>query len=172
MPLPFRRLGRLVAAAARTLPEERFLLQDGGFDLVGLDAPPNLTVVGHLAATDYAAALARATGVIGHAGIGTLVDIRRAGLPGIIIARLYAHGEHVDDHQLQIAAYLRDARRLRICRSEAEFPPLLAWLRAQSRQEPGIAINQRLRSAVWGHLDHRDRERPGRPAAASSTDRP
>lgn len=43
-----------------------------------------------------------ADAVITHAGVGTIMQLCEAGISPVVVPRLSAHGEHVDDHQLQI----------------------------------------------------------------------
>jgi UDP-N-acetylglucosamine--N-acetylmuramyl-(pentapeptide) pyrophosphoryl-undecaprenol N-acetylglucosamine transferase len=48
-----------------------------------------------------------ADAIVCHAGVGTIMTILSLGRR-VVIARLAAHGEHVDDHQLQIVAKLTE----------------------------------------------------------------
>jgi UDP-N-acetylglucosamine transferase subunit ALG13 len=41
--------------------------------------------------------------VVSHCGVGTILTALRLGKIPIVVPRLRKHGEHVDDHQLQIA---------------------------------------------------------------------
>jgi UDP-N-acetylglucosamine transferase subunit ALG13 len=52
-----------------------------------------------------------AAAVIAHAGVGSIMSALGVGVRPIVIARRSAMGEHIDDHQLQIAAEL-EARGL------------------------------------------------------------
>lgn len=42
--------------------------------------------------------------VITHSGVGSMIAAVNAGKPTIVFPRLCKYGEHVDDHQLEIAA--------------------------------------------------------------------
>lgn len=44
----------------------------------------------------------RSDAVICHAGVGTIMTALSIGKHPVVLPRLAAHGEHVDDHQLQI----------------------------------------------------------------------
>ncbi len=46
--------------------------------------------------------------VVCHAGIGSALDILDAGRCPVLVPRLRAHGEHIDDHQVEIAEALAD----------------------------------------------------------------
>lgn len=41
--------------------------------------------------------------IVGHAGIGTAMDALRVGRPFIVVPRLKRYGEHMNDHQIEIA---------------------------------------------------------------------
>ncbi len=60
------------------------------------------------------AAVHQADVVVAHSGTGAALTALDAGLCPVLVPRLAAHGEHVDDHQLQVAAEL-DSRGLAIC---------------------------------------------------------
>jgi UDP-N-acetylglucosamine transferase subunit ALG13 len=64
--------------------------------------------------------MTRADLVICHAGVGTLMTAIDLGSKPLAIARLAQYGEHVDDHQLQIARAFRDAGYVIACESEAD----------------------------------------------------
>lgn len=53
-----------------------------------------------------AAACRDADLVIAHAGVGSALTALEAGRQPVLVPRERAHGEHIDDHQLQIAAEL------------------------------------------------------------------
>jgi beta-1,4-N-acetylglucosaminyltransferase len=54
----------------------------------------------------------RARVVIAHAGAGTMISVFRRGKPLIVIPRLREHGEHYNDHQMELAAAMAQAGRV------------------------------------------------------------
>jgi UDP-N-acetylglucosamine transferase subunit ALG13 len=46
--------------------------------------------------------------VVGHCGAGTIMNALRFGKPMILVPRRAGQGEHVDDHQMELAAALAD----------------------------------------------------------------
>ena len=48
--------------------------------------------------------------VVSHAGIGTIILCREYGVPLLILPRRKSHGEHMNDHQLEIAKALEERR--------------------------------------------------------------
>jgi UDP-N-acetylglucosamine--N-acetylmuramyl-(pentapeptide) pyrophosphoryl-undecaprenol N-acetylglucosamine transferase len=94
---------RLVRRLLEVLPREADVLwQTGDTDTSGLG------VDGHYAIPerDLVQAIHEADVVVAHAGVGTALAALEAGKPPVLVPRRHARGEHVDDHQTQIAGEL------------------------------------------------------------------
>ena len=106
---------RAVEALTRLLPavmapDGEVLWQTGATDCAGLPvAARDLVPLGELRS-----AIAAADLVLAHAGVGSALLALDCGHAPVLLPRLAAHGEHVDDHQTLIAAELAD-RRLAVC---------------------------------------------------------
>jgi UDP-N-acetylglucosamine transferase subunit ALG13 len=68
--------------------------------------PKHYELTDWLAPDEVTEAIARAEYVVSHAGSGLLSGALRAGRRPLVLPRLERHGEHYDDHQLQIVAKL------------------------------------------------------------------
>jgi UDP-N-acetylglucosamine transferase subunit ALG13 len=108
---------RLVEAARRVLPPDAEVLwQTGSTDVSGLA----LTAHESLPAPVLERAVRDADVVISHAGVGSALVALEAGRCPVLVPRDAGRGEHVDDHQLQIADEL--ARRgLAVVRSPEQL---------------------------------------------------
>ncbi len=94
---------RLLERLTRILPSDAEVLwQTGATDVAGLrlEARPSLP------AHELHEAMRRADVVVAHAGIGSALDALAAGRYPLLVPRQKRYGEHVDDHQEQIAAEL------------------------------------------------------------------
>lgn len=91
---------RLIAAVERVTGDA-----DEVFAQLGpaTTAPASWRTVARLPPDALARELAAADVVVCHAGVGLLLTSFAGGRPPVVIARRAAHGEHVDDHQQQIA---------------------------------------------------------------------
>ncbi|MGB4779618.1 glycosyltransferase [Microbacterium sp.] len=108
---------RLVDSALRVLPPAADTLwQVGPTDVSDLP----ITATDSLPAAELNKALQEADVVIGHAGTGTALAALNAGKLPILIPRSVAHGEHVDEHQQDLARFLAD-RGLAIVREPEEL---------------------------------------------------
>src|SRR5699024_1159224 len=59
--------------------------------------------------------------VISHAGTGSLVGALKKGKKVIAVPRLEKFGEHIDDHQLQVASVLADEKYLLVVTQISEL---------------------------------------------------
>lgn len=91
-------------------PEAEVLWQTGDTDVSDFD------IAGHYALPerDLIEAMREADVVIAHAGVGTALAALEVGKCPLLVPRRLALGEHVDDHQIQVARELGD-RDLAIC---------------------------------------------------------
>lgn len=98
---PFTRLRDRLAAV---LPAEAEVLWQTGCTPAGGLGPRARPLV---PARELAEAMAGADVVVGHCGAGTALAALDAGSVPVLVPRLAAHGEHVDDHQVELAVELR-----------------------------------------------------------------
>jgi UDP-N-acetylglucosamine--N-acetylmuramyl-(pentapeptide) pyrophosphoryl-undecaprenol N-acetylglucosamine transferase len=108
---------RLVERLLQILPSDAEVLwQVGDTDMSGLGVVARRS----LPWQDLALAMQEADVVVAHTGIGSAIDAMESGKCPVLVPREARHGEHVDDHQRQIAAELA-ARGLAIYRSAEEL---------------------------------------------------
>ena len=103
---------RLVESAHRALPDDtRVLWQTGSTDAsgLGIDAVPSVS------SATLSAELTAADVVIGHAGTGTALAALSAGKVPVLAARSVDHGEHIDSHQDDLAAFLAERGLAVVC---------------------------------------------------------
>lgn len=101
---------RLVRRLVEILPADAEVLwQTGDTDLTGM------SVIGHNAIPEreLIGAIRVADVLVAHAGVGTALAALEVGKCPVLVPRRHAHGEHVDDHQTQIAGEL-DRRGLAV----------------------------------------------------------
>jgi UDP-N-acetylglucosamine transferase subunit ALG13 len=77
--------------------------------------------VDFLSFDELAERAAGARAFICHAGVGSIVLARRCGHRPIIMARRPEHGEHVDEHQLELSRRLHKAGLVTVVEDEAEL---------------------------------------------------
>ena len=94
---------RLVERLHTIIPADAEVLwQTGQTDVSGLP----VTAVKQMPAHEIEGHMASADLVVAHSGIGSALTTLEMGRRPLLVPREQAHGEHIDDHQAQIAAEL------------------------------------------------------------------
>jgi UDP-N-acetylglucosamine--N-acetylmuramyl-(pentapeptide) pyrophosphoryl-undecaprenol N-acetylglucosamine transferase len=85
-------------------PEAEVLWQTGDTDVSGLGIEGRQAIP----EAELSAAMREADAVVAHAGVGTALAAFELGVCPLLVPRRFAQGEHVDDHQRQIAEELAE----------------------------------------------------------------
>jgi len=85
-------------------------------------------------ATEY---IQRSDLVVSHAGIGTVILCKKYGIPILIIPRRKKNGEHMNDHQLEIAQALenKENENIYILYEEAQLKDRVLKILKEGRKE-------------------------------------
>jgi len=87
---------------------------------------PNTSWAEFMSFDELVEAMRGARGVVCHAGVGTIVTAIRAGHVPVVIPRRPELGEHVDNHQMDIASRYAERGLVRCVTAETDLAPLLA----------------------------------------------
>ena len=146
--LPFDRLVQAVAAAKRdgAIPEHVVLqVGEGG----ALPMVEGMEVHETLPFDRVLELLREADLVVCHGGTGSLITALREGCRTVVFPRLFALGEHYDDHQLEIAQAFAERGLVSVVEDDAQFAQVLAEartrvpVRATTNPAPLIAFLRR-----------------------------
>lgn len=106
---------RLVARLHRVLPDHAEVLwQTGATDVTSYGIEGRFAVP----AAELDTSMAAADVVVAHAGVGSALSAVSAGKHPVLVARCSSLGEHVDDHQLEVARELADRGLATACTPE------------------------------------------------------
>ena len=145
---------RMLRALERLPPDVDLVVQHGHGD-----APANARLAAaFLPFSEMSANFAAADMVLTHAGVGSILLAIQHGHVPIVFPRLKRHGEHVDDHQRELAEQMSARELVRVVWDAAELPDAL---RSTPRRGPDVRLPQTgLHAAVRAALR-------GEPAPAS-----
>ena len=112
---PFDRLLKAVNACLHELPQPVFVQYGSGTNLFAgaCEAAPFVTM------QEFERLVAGAQLVIVHAGAGSIIHASRAGKIPVVMPRRHAHGELLDDHQIELARELTPSGRIVACEDGA-----------------------------------------------------
>jgi UDP-N-acetylglucosamine transferase subunit ALG13 len=116
---PFDRMLRAVECAG---PAEDVVVQHGPSLVRVRDA----VQAEYLSFDEVVQYVRSARAVVTHAGVGSVMIALANGKRPIVMPRLHAHGEHVDDHQLQLARRLEAHGLVTVVDDEASLARALA----------------------------------------------
>lgn len=91
--------------------EDTVFAQTGHSDYI----PRNYDYKDFLSAEDFHSCISSCDLLITHSGVATIMAGVKQEKPVVVIPRLARFGEHVDDHQLQIAASFSDSNLVLLC---------------------------------------------------------
>jgi UDP-N-acetylglucosamine transferase subunit ALG13 len=122
-----------------------------------------------LGPSELVAYMERARVVVSHGGVGSILVARRAGHIPVVVPRRHVHGEHVDDHQLEVVRCLEHRGEV-VAVHDVER--LADAVRALPSAPPGGAPQEDLLAAVRLALHSpgrgaRSRRRPWRSRSAA-----
>jgi len=132
---------RLIAGLAG-LPADELVIQHGP-----TEPPPGVReAVRFLDFEGMAERVRAADLVITHAGVGSILLARREGHTPIVVPRLRRHGEHVDNHQVELAVALARERKVIAVWDPANLPAAVAS--APRNREIRVSVPGPLHTAV------------------------
>ena len=74
-----------------------------------------------LSKDDFQSCISRCDLLITHSGVATIIAGLKLGKKVVVVPRLAKFGEHVDDHQVQIAKSFSEKNLLLMCQEEADL---------------------------------------------------
>ena len=122
--MPFDRLIRVVDEWAETRGRTDVFAQMGPTDF----KPSHLKTERFLDPEAFRAQIERATAIVGHAGMGTIISALQNETPLLVMPRLKRYKEHVNDHQLATARKLEELGHILVAYEPDEVMPKLGKL--------------------------------------------
>lgn len=113
---------RVLVQVAHALPGEVEVLYQ-----TGNTAVPDIRGIHRqwLPSDELVRAMAEVDVVVTHGGVGTVLTALRLGKHPVVMPRLAELGEHVDDHQSDLARVLEDRGLISVARPDSDLSPLL-----------------------------------------------
>jgi UDP-N-acetylglucosamine--N-acetylmuramyl-(pentapeptide) pyrophosphoryl-undecaprenol N-acetylglucosamine transferase len=99
------------------------------------DLPGEVVTV--MDASEFSRQCRSADVVVTHAGVGALLELMGMGISPIVVPRAAKHGEHVDDHQFQVARFLHKRGLVTSVAVGELSPALICRPRPQVVNHPG-----------------------------------
>jgi len=118
------------------------------------DQLENVEWVEYLGLDAMSSSMRRADVVITHAGVGSAVTAIKAGKKPIMLPRLARFGEHVDDHQLQLAERFANSEVGVVCRPGDNLASAVTEARVTPRLDGFTGRGRLLRAVLAAASGH------------------
>ena len=86
---------------------------------------PNFTAFGLIPNEDFNHYMEEAEVIVTHSGVNSIISSMEMGKPLVICPRLHEYGEHVDNHQMEIATLMHDKYDVLVCTDMKDLPNLI-----------------------------------------------
>ncbi|MCM3174500.1 PssE/Cps14G family polysaccharide biosynthesis glycosyltransferase [Paenibacillus sp. MER 99-2] len=96
--------------------------------------------------------IAKSKFVLSHAGVGVITSALQMNKKVIVMPRRKDQGEHVDNHQLEIAKVFQDKGYIWVAQNEDELSALISNL-DQLDFKPYVKSNSQLLSSIKGYIN-------------------
>lgn len=123
---------RLLGALEGIQADEEMIVQHGPSTL----RPGGATCVGAIPFQEFVETAQRARVLITHAGVGSILVARMTGHRPILVPRLKAHAEAVDDHQVDLAKRLADLDAASIVTDTSSLATMMHTTASNRRDAP------------------------------------
>ncbi len=150
--LPFDRLVTALAEHARNTGDTVWV-QHGSAALV-----PPLSGASLLPRSELLEKMRSADVIVTHAGCGSIADAFRVGHTPVIVPRRAMHGEHVNDHQLELAEVLSEEGRVVLAEDMGALSDAIGRARARARGTTGMEPGHNLRQALSREIERRQND--------------
>ena len=120
----FHRLIREMDDIARDLGEE-VVAQIGFIE----DPPRHIRSFSYMNYIEIQNYFHQAAMIVGHCGVGTVIHGLQCGKPVILVPRSKAHGEHIDDHQFELAYKLKGMEGIFVVEDVNQLRPTILKVR-------------------------------------------
>lgn len=92
--------------------------------------PKKITYKRFLSTAEYDEWMRKCNIIIAHSGVATIIKGIQAGKKVIVVPRLKKYGEHIDDHQRQIADAFEELNLIAQCLDVNELPEMIEMVKS------------------------------------------
>ena len=108
---------------------------------------PKFTYLGLIPHENFERYMQEAEVVVTHSGVNSIISCMKMGKPLVVCPRLHEYGEHVDNHQMEIATLMHDKYNVLICTDMKDLRSLIECAKTH-RYKPWISHRDELLEAI------------------------
>lgn len=108
---------------------------------------PKFTHFGLIPNDEFNRYMREAEVIVTHSGVNSIISCMEMGKPLVVCPRLHEYGEHVDNHQMEIATLMRDKYDVLICTDMKDLPELIEKAKMH-KYKPWVSHRAELLEAI------------------------
>ena len=139
--------GRIITALNGLVEQGRYKPEEIVMQSALYPVKPNFTAFGLIPNGDFNRYMQEAEVIVTHSGVNSIISCMELGKPLVICPRLHEYGEHVDNHQMEIATLMHDKYDVLVCTDIKELPALIEQAKTHI-YKPWISHREELLEAI------------------------
>lgn len=139
--------GRIITALNLLVEQGRYKPEEIVMQSALYPVKPNFTAFGLIPNEDFNHYMKEAEVIVTHSGVNSIISCMEMGKPLVICPRLHEYGEHVDNHQIEIATLMHDKYDVLVCTDMKDLPALIEQTKTH-KYRPWTSHREELLEAI------------------------
>lgn len=141
--------GRIITALNELVEQGRYKPEEIVMQSALYPVKPNFTAFGLIPNEDFNRYMKEAEVIVTHSGVNSIISCMELGKPLVICPRLHEYGEHVDNHQMEIATLMHDKYDVLVCTDMKDLQGLIEQAKTY-KYKPWVSHREELLDAIKG----------------------
>lgn len=141
--------GRIITALNQQVDKGKYKADEIVMQSALYPINPKFTHFGLIPNEDFNRYMRESEVVVTHSGVNSIISCMEMGRPLVVCPRLHEYGEHVDNHQMEIATLMRDKYDVLICTDMKDLPELIEKAKTH-KYKPWVSHRVELLEAIKG----------------------
>ncbi len=139
--------GRIITALNQLVDQGKYKTDEIVMQSALYPVKPNFTHFGLIPNEDFNRYMREAEVVVTHSGVNSIISCMEMGKPLVVCPRLHEYGEHVDNHQMEIAMLMHEKYNMLICTDMKDLLELIEKAKVH-KYKPWISHREELLNAI------------------------
>lgn len=139
--------GRIITALNLLVEQGRYKPEEIVMQSALYPVKPIFTAFGLIPNEDFNHYMKEAEVIVTHSGVNSIISCMEMGKPLVICPRFHEYGEHVDNHQIEIATLMHDKYDVLVCTDMKDLPALIEQTKTH-KYKPWTSHREELLEAI------------------------
>lgn len=141
--------GRIITALNQLVDSGKYKADEIVMQSALYPVKPNFTHFGLIPNDKFNRYMREVEVVVTHSGVNSIISCMEMDKPLVVCPRLHEYGEHVDNHQMEIATLMHDKYDVLICTDMKDLPELIEQAKTH-KYKPWVSHRNELLESIRG----------------------